>query len=80
MSFPAADSQPESTCQIGCFRAWHGRAVTARLSFRRVRELNRHAAGGQQELFPAWRYHAIFAKAGTPTPRQLHGHDELQLP
>ena len=34
--------------------------VTARLIVRRVRALNKEAAQGQDELFPAWRYHAIF--------------------
>jgi Transposase DDE domain group 1 len=33
-------------------------AVTARLIVRRVRDLNNTA--GQQELFPAWRYHPVF--------------------
>jgi hypothetical protein len=34
--------------------------VTARLIVRRVREVNTGAAAGQEELFPAWRYHAVF--------------------
>jgi len=34
--------------------------VTARLIVRRVRALNEKAARGQGELFPAWRYHAVF--------------------
>lgn len=34
--------------------------VTARLIVRRVRDLNPRAAPGQGELFPAWRYHAVF--------------------
>jgi hypothetical protein len=34
--------------------------VTARLIVRRVRALNAKAAQGQGELFPAWRYHAVF--------------------
>jgi len=36
-----------------------GQAVTARLIVRRVRDLNKKAAG-QGELFPAWRHHAVF--------------------
>ncbi len=32
--------------------------VTARLIVRRVRDMN--TAAGQEELFPAWRYHAVF--------------------
>jgi hypothetical protein len=35
-------------------------AVTARLIVRRVKRLNPKAAGGQDELFTTWRYHAIF--------------------
>jgi hypothetical protein len=34
-------------------------AVTARLIIRRVRDLNRKAAEGQDELFTCWRYHAV---------------------
>ena len=36
------------------------RPVTARLIVRRVKDRNRQAACGQDELFPVWRYHAIF--------------------
>jgi hypothetical protein len=41
--------------------------VTARLIVRRVRALNKKAAEGQDELFPAWRYHAVF----TDSPFEL---------
>jgi hypothetical protein len=41
--------------------------VTARLIVRRVRDLNPKAAPGQGELFPAWRYHAVF----TDSPFEL---------
>ena len=41
--------------------------VTARLIVRRVRDKNRSAAPGQGELFPAWRYHAVF----TDSPYEL---------
>ena len=34
--------------------------VTARLIVRRVRAENEKAPQGQDELFPAWRYHAVF--------------------
>src|SRR5215469_15185642 len=34
--------------------------LTARLIVGRVRDLNTAAAAGQEELFPAWRYHAVF--------------------
>jgi hypothetical protein len=37
-----------------------GHHVTARLIVRRVRDLSRDAAQGQGEMFPAWRYHALF--------------------
>jgi DDE family transposase len=37
-----------------------GQPVTARLIVRRVRDQNSKAAPGQGELFPAWRYHAVF--------------------
>jgi hypothetical protein len=37
-----------------------GQAVTARLIVRRVKDLNRQAGCGQDELFPVWRYHAVF--------------------
>ena len=46
------------------FTSKKGQAVTARLIVRRVRDLNRKAAAGQDELFTAWRYHAIFT--GSP--------------
>jgi hypothetical protein len=41
--------------------------VTARLIVRRVRDKNKNAAPGQGELFPAWRYHAVF----TDSPFEL---------
>ena len=41
--------------------------VTARLIVRRVRDKNPEAAAGQGELFPAWRYHAVF----TDSPFEL---------
>jgi Transposase DDE domain group 1 len=42
------------------FASKKGQAVTARLIIRRVRDLNKQAGTGQDELFPVWRYHAIF--------------------
>jgi hypothetical protein len=42
------------------FASKKGQAVTARLIVRRVRDLNKKAADGQDELFPVWRYHAVF--------------------
>ena len=44
-----------------------GRAVTARLITRRVRDLNAQAPAGQGEPFPAWRYHAVL----TDSPFEL---------
>jgi len=41
--------------------------LTARLIVRRVRDLNTTAAAGQEELFPVWRYHAVF----TDSPFQM---------
>jgi hypothetical protein len=46
--------------QYTAFASKKGKAVTARLIVRRVRDLNKKAAQGQGELFPAWRYHAVF--------------------
>ncbi len=42
------------------FASKKGHAVTARLIVRRVRDLNRKAGEGQDELFCCWRYHALF--------------------
>jgi hypothetical protein len=42
------------------FSSKKGQAITARLIVRRVRDLNRKAATGQDELFACWRYHAVF--------------------
>jgi hypothetical protein len=42
------------------FSSKKGQAITARLIVRRVKDLNRKAAAGQDELFPVWRYHAVF--------------------
>jgi hypothetical protein len=41
------------------FASKNSKAVTARLIVRRVRDLNRTAAEGQDELFTCWRYHAV---------------------
>jgi hypothetical protein len=49
------------------FASKKGRAVTARLVVRRVRDLNKQATAGQDELFPVWRYHAVF----TDSPFEL---------
>jgi hypothetical protein len=49
------------------FASKKGQAVSARLIVRRVRDLNRKAGTGQDELFPVWRYHAVF----TDSPFEL---------
>ena len=53
--------------QYTAFGSKKGQAVTARLIVRRVRDLNKQAAAGQDELFPVWRYHAVF----TDSPFEL---------
>ena len=42
------------------FASKKDKAITARLIVRRVRDLSPKTAAGQGELFPAWRYHAVF--------------------
>jgi hypothetical protein len=42
------------------FTSKKGQAITARLIVRRVKDLNREAGQGQDELFCVWRYHAVF--------------------
>jgi len=42
------------------FASQKGQAVSARLIVRRVKDMNRKAAAGQDELFACWRYHAVF--------------------
>jgi Transposase DDE domain group 1 len=42
------------------FASVKGKAITARLIVRRVRDLNPKAAEGTAEMFPVWRYHAVF--------------------
>jgi Transposase DDE domain group 1 len=49
------------------FASKKGQAVTARLIIRRVRDLNKQAGAGQDELFPVWRYHAVL----TDSPFEL---------
>jgi hypothetical protein len=49
------------------FASKNKQAVTARLVVRRVRDQNKKAAEGMDELFPAWRYHAVF----TDSPFEL---------
>jgi Transposase DDE domain group 1 len=49
------------------FTSKKGQPITARLIVRRVRDRNKQAAAGQDELFPARRYHAVF----TDSPFEL---------
>jgi hypothetical protein len=42
------------------FTSKKGKAITARLIVRRVKDLNRKAPCGQGELFDVWRHHAVF--------------------
>ena len=53
--------------QYTAFASKKGQAVTARLVVRRVRDLNKQAGAGQDELFPVWRHHAVF----TDSPFEL---------
>jgi hypothetical protein len=55
------------------FTSRRGRAVAARLIVRRVKDLNRKAAAGQDELFTIWRYHAVFTDSPFAT-LQAEGH------
>jgi hypothetical protein len=62
------------------FTSKKGQAITARLIVRRVRDLNKKAADGQDELFGIWRHHAIF----TDSPFEMlqaeaHHRDHAQV-
>jgi hypothetical protein len=61
-----SDAQVAET-EYTAFTSKKGQAITARLIVRRVRDLARQAPAGQDELFPAWRYHAVF----TDSPFEL---------
>jgi hypothetical protein len=43
------------------------RPIAARLIIRRVKDQNAGAPAGQDELFPVWRYHAVFTDSPFPT-------------
>jgi hypothetical protein len=53
--------------QYTAFASKKKQAVTARLIVRRVRDKNKKAAEGMDELFPTWRHHAVF----TDSPSEL---------
>jgi hypothetical protein len=55
-----SDAEVAETGYTAFTSAKKSRQVTARLIVRRVRDLNKKAAQGQDELFPAWRCHALF--------------------
>jgi hypothetical protein len=62
------------------FTSKKGAAVTARLIVRRVKDLNRKAAEGQDELFSAWRYHAVFTDSPFATLQAEQQHrDHAQV-
>jgi hypothetical protein len=63
----ASDAQVAEVSYTAFTSAKKGQQITARLIVRRVRDLNKQAAAGQGELFPAWRYHAVF----TDSPFEL---------
>jgi DDE family transposase len=62
------------------FTSKKGKAITARLIVRRVKDLNRKAAQGQDELFPAWRHHAVFTDSPFETLQaEEHHRDHAQV-
>jgi Transposase DDE domain group 1 len=62
------------------FTSRKGQATTARLIVRRVKDLNRPAARGQDELFPLWRYHAVFTDSPfTTIQAEEHHRDHAQV-
>jgi hypothetical protein len=62
------------------FASKKGKAITARLIVRRVKDLNRSAAAGQGELFCAWRYHAVFTDSPFATLQaEEHHRDHAQV-
>ena len=62
------------------FASKKGKAVTARLIVRRVKDLNRSAAAGQGELFTLWRHHAVFTDSPfTTLQAEEHHRDHAQV-
>ena len=61
------------------FASKKGKVITARLIVRRVKDLNRNACG-QDELFPVWRYHAVFTDSPFATLQAEEQHrDHAQV-
>ena len=56
------------------FTSKKGQAITARLIVRRVKDLNRKAGQGQDELFPVWRYHPVFTDSPFTLPQAEEQH------
>jgi hypothetical protein len=54
-----SDAQVAET-EYTAFTSKKGKAITARLIVRRVKDLNRQPVAGQNGLFDVWRYHAVF--------------------
>jgi hypothetical protein len=62
------------------FTSRKGQAITARLIVRRVKDLNRQAGQGQGDLFPLWRYHAVFTDSPFATIQaEEHHRDHAQV-
>jgi Transposase DDE domain group 1 len=62
------------------FTSKKNKAITARLIVRRVKDLNRQASEGQGELFPLWRYHAVFTDSPFVTIQaEEHHRDHAQV-
>jgi hypothetical protein len=62
------------------FTSKKGGAITARLIVRRVKDLNRKSAAGQDELFAVWRYHAMFTDSPFATLQaEEHHRDHAQV-
>jgi len=62
------------------FTSKKNKAITARLIVRRVKDLNRQAGQGQDELFPIWRYHAVFTDSPFVTLQaEEHHRDHAQV-
>jgi Transposase DDE domain group 1 len=62
------------------FTSKKGQAITARLIVRRVKDLNRQAGQGQDELFGIWRYHAVFTDSPFATIQaEEHHRDHAQV-
>lgn len=66
--------------QYTAFASKKEQAITARLIVRRVKDLNRKASQGQDELFPVWRYHAVFTDSPfTTIQAEEHHRDHAQV-